>query len=188
MQPMKDIYAKAIAAENAGEVLNASIFGCFPLADIPHVGLSAIVVADGDKDGAERLLYDIMQEGWERRDEFVFPVEPIEKSVSEAKALDGGPVILSDHGDNTGSGGNQDVMAVLAEVIHQDLDDVCAGPFCDPAPVAQTFFVDAQVSRRRQLHDHRADVHRRAVQHRPLRRARHRQGRNRRQRRPIRAL
>lgn len=137
MQPMKDIYAKAIAAENAGEVLNASIFGCFPLADIPHVGLSAIVVADGDKDGAERLLYDIMQEGWERRDEFVFPVEPIEKSVSEAKALDGGPVILIDHGDNTGSGGNQDVMAVLAEVIHQDLDDVCAGPFCDPATVAQ---------------------------------------------------
>ena len=137
MQPMKDMYAKAIAAESAGEVLNASIFGCFPLADIPHVGLSAIVVADGDKDTAERLLYDIMQEGWERRDEFVFPVEPIEKSVSEAKALDDGPVILIDHGDNTGSGGNQDVMAVLAEVVRQDLDDVCAGPFCDPATVAQ---------------------------------------------------
>ncbi len=137
MQPMKDMYAKAIAAESAGTVLNASIFGCFPLADIPHVGLSAIVVADGDKDGAERLLYDILNEGWERREEFVFPVEPVEKSISEAKALDGRPVFLVDQGDNGGSGGNQDVMAVLKEVLRQDLDNVCAGPFCDPESVAQ---------------------------------------------------
>lgn len=143
MQPMKDLYAKAIAAEADGSVLNASIFGCFPLADIPHVGLSAIVVADGDKDSAERLLYDILNEGWERREEFVFPVEPVETSVAEAKALDDGPVILVDHGDNCGSGGNQDVMAVLAEVMRQDLDDVCAGPFCDPETVAQ--LIDAGV-------------------------------------------
>jgi microcystin degradation protein MlrC len=143
MQPMKDMYAKAIAAEEEGTVLNASIFGCFPLADIPHVGLSAIVVADGDKDGAERLLYDILNEGWERREEFVFPVEPIEKSISEAKALNDGPVVLVDHGDNCGSGGNQDVMAVLAEVLRQDLDNVCAGPFCDPESVAQ--MIDAGI-------------------------------------------
>ena len=143
MQPMQDMYAKAIAAESDGTVLNASIFGCFPLADIPHVGLSAVIVADADKDGAERLLYDILNVGWERREEFVFPVEPIEKSISEAKALDEGPVILVDHGDNCGSGGNQDVMAVLGEVIRQDLEEVCAGPFCDPETVAQ--MIDAGV-------------------------------------------
>ena len=67
-------------------------------------------------------LFDLMRELWEKREEFVFEVEPIEKSITEAKSLgrdDGGegPIMLIDHGDNCGSGGNQDVMAVLAEVI-----------------------------------------------------------------------
>ncbi len=137
MQPMKDMYAKAIAAEASGAVLNASVFGCFPLADIPHVGLSAIVVADGSRDEGERLLYDILREGWDRRDEFIFEVEQVADSIAKAKALADGPVLLIDHGDNTGSGGNQDVMAVLAEVLRQGLQDVCAGPFCDPDSVAQ---------------------------------------------------
>ncbi|MEX2616557.1 MAG: M81 family metallopeptidase [Alphaproteobacteria bacterium] len=143
MQPMRDMYAKAIAAESSGAVLNASVFGCFPLADIPHVGLSAIVVADGSRDDGERLLYDILREGWDRRDEFVFNVEPVADSIAKAKALDDGPVLLIDHGDNTGSGGNQDVMAVLAEVMRQGLENVCAGPFCDPQSVAR--MIDAGV-------------------------------------------
>ena len=49
-QPMKDIMDRAIAAEANGEVLTASIFGGFPLSDIPHTGLSVIVVSDGDSE------------------------------------------------------------------------------------------------------------------------------------------
>src|SRR3546814_6081178 len=75
------------------------------------------------------------------RSGFVCNVEPIADSVAEARRRaerDGsGPVILVDHGDNCGSGGNQDVMAVLEEVIRQDLDDVAAGPFTDPESVAK---------------------------------------------------
>lgn len=137
MQPMKAVMDRAIAAEADGRVLNASLFGCFPLSDIQHVGLSGVVVADGSRDDAERFLFDLMDELWDRRAEFVFEVEPVERSILSAKVLgDGdGPVILVDHGDNTGSGGNQDVMAVLAEVIRQELNNVCAGPFCDPEAV-----------------------------------------------------
>ncbi|MDE0812547.1 MAG: M81 family metallopeptidase [Alphaproteobacteria bacterium] len=149
MEPMKSMMAKAIAAESDGRVLNASIFGCFPLADIPHVGLSAIVVGDkrNDPDQAERLLYDILGEGWDRREEFIYPVEPVETSITDAKSLaeseGDGPIILADHGENTGSGGSQDVMAVLQEVMRQGLTNVVAGPFCDPTSV-QTM-VDAGV-------------------------------------------
>jgi microcystin degradation protein MlrC len=139
MQPMKDMMAKAIAAESDGSVLNASIFGCFPLADIPHVGLSALVVGDRGSDQAERLLYDILNEGWERREEFIYPVEPVADSIGQATALadkpGDGPIILADHGENTGSGGSQDVMAVLGEVMRQGLSNVAAGPFCDPETV-----------------------------------------------------
>jgi microcystin degradation protein MlrC len=149
MEPMKSMMTKAIAAESDGRVLNASIFGCFPLADIPHVGLSAIVVGDkrNDPDQAERLLYDILGEGWDRREEFIYPVEPVETSITDAKSLaeseGDGPIILADHGENTGSGGSQDVMAVLQEVMRQGLTNVVAGPFCDPTSV-QTM-VDAGV-------------------------------------------
>ena len=36
-----------------------------------------------------------------------------------------------------GSGGSTDVTVVLAEVMRQGLNDVCAGPFWDPASVAR---------------------------------------------------
>lgn len=148
-QPMKDIMDKAIAAEAGGRVLNASVFGGFPLADIPHVGLGAVVVADRDRAAAEGLLDELMDLAWERRADFVFPIEPMEESIARAKTLEGGPVILVDHGDNTGAGGNQDVMAVLAEVIEQGLEDVAVGPVCDPDSVAR--MVEAGVGSEIQL-------------------------------------
>src|SRR5256886_4151730 len=40
-QPMKDIMDRADAAETGGSVLNASVFGGFPPADIPHISCSA---------------------------------------------------------------------------------------------------------------------------------------------------
>jgi len=136
-QPMKDIMDRAMAAEADGSVLNASVFGGFPLADIPHVGLSAVVVAEGNATAAGALLDELMDLAWQRRPEFVFPIEPMAESVAAAKELDDGPVILVDHGDNCGAGGNQDIMDVLEEVMRQELKDVVAGPFWDPAAVAQ---------------------------------------------------
>ena len=140
-QPMKDIMDRAIAAEASGEVLNASVFGGFPLADIPCVGLHGVVVVDGDRATGERLLHELMSTAWERRADFVFEIEPFEASVARAEDLVGGPVLLADHGDVAGSGGSTDVMAVLAEAIRQGLDDMCAGPICDPQTVAH--MVDA---------------------------------------------
>ncbi len=136
-QPMKDIMDRAMAAEAGGEVLNASIFGGFPLADIPHVGLSAVVVGDGDAAKAGGLLDELMEQAWDRRAEFVFEIEPIEMSLARARALDDGPVILVDHGDNCGAGGPQDNMDVLEQVLQLGLEDVAAGPIWDPDSVAQ---------------------------------------------------
>ena len=136
-QPMKDVMDRAITAEAAGEVLNASVFGCFPLADIPWVGLHGVIVADsGAADAGQALLRDLMAMAWERRADFVFQVEPVADSIARAAALADGPIVLADHGDVAGSGGSTDVTTVLAEVMRQELTDVCAGPFWDPASVA----------------------------------------------------
>ena len=136
-QPMKDIMDRAKVAEAGGEVLHASIFGGFPLADIPHVGLSAVVVGDGDAPGAGRLLDELMAQAWERRADFIFEIEPVETSLNRAQALDDGPIILVDHGDNCGAGGPQDNMDVLEEVLRLGLEDVAAGPIWDPESVAR---------------------------------------------------
>lgn len=135
-QPMKDIMDKAMKAEAEGVVLNASVFGGFPLADIPHVGLSVVIVAEKSKKAeAEQLLDELCDMAWSRRDDFVYEVEPLTTSIAKAKQLEHGPVILVDHGDNCGAGGVTDVMAVLEEVMKQELTDVVAGPIWDPQAV-----------------------------------------------------
>src|SRR5262245_24069744 len=48
--PMKEIMDLAIVAETRGTVLNASVFGGFPHADIPHISCSAVMVCDGQAD------------------------------------------------------------------------------------------------------------------------------------------
>lgn len=137
-QPMKDIMDRAMAAERDGEVLNASVFGGFPLADIPYVGLTVVIVADrGKEEAGQRLLDTLTAMAWERRADFVFPIEPMAASIARAKTLESGPVVLVDHGDNCGAGGPTDQMSVLAEVMRQGLDDVVAGPFWDPVAVAE---------------------------------------------------
>ncbi|MFP6770852.1 MAG: M81 family metallopeptidase [Alphaproteobacteria bacterium] len=136
-QPMKDIMNRAMAAEAAGEVLHASIFGGFPLADIPHVGLSAVVVGDGEPAAAGALLDELMAQAWDRRADFVFEIGPVETSLARARDLEGGPIILVDHGDNCGAGGPQDNMEVLEEVLRLGLEDVAAGPIWDPESVGR---------------------------------------------------
>jgi microcystin degradation protein MlrC len=139
--PMKDIMDRAIAAEAAGDVLNASVFGGFPQADIEHLGLSAVVVCDESAAGrdarARALCESLLDQAWERREDFRYRGEPLAESIARARQMTEGPVILVDHGDNTASGGTQDVMSVLEEVFRQQLDDVVAGPFCDPQAVAR---------------------------------------------------
>ena len=134
-QPMKDIMDRAIQAEASGEVLNASVFGGFPLSDIPHTGLSVIVVSDGDKATGDRVRDELLSMAWQRRSEFVFDFEPMDVSVARAGALTTGPIVLADHGDNCGAGGITDDMTVLEEVMKQGLQDVVAGPYCDPMTV-----------------------------------------------------
>jgi microcystin degradation protein MlrC len=136
-QPMKDVMDMAIDAETRGIVLNASVLGGFPQSDIPHLSCSAIVVCDGDTTRGQALLERMLDLAWRRRADFLYKGAPLDSQVAHARRLTEGPVILVDHGDNTASGGTQDVMSVVAEVMRQGLDDVLVGPICDPTAVAR---------------------------------------------------
>ena len=149
MQPMKDIMDKAMAAEASGAVLNASVFGGFPMADIPHVGLTAVIVVDErDRAIAETFRDELLDESWRRRADFVYDVVPLDQSFAEAKRLEGGPIVLVDHGDNVFSGGIQDVMETVEAAFKHGLSDMAVGPIWDPHAVKQmvTAGVGAQVT------------------------------------------
>jgi microcystin degradation protein MlrC len=137
-EPMKSLIALARAKEAEG-LLAATIFGGFPLADTPAAGLSAICIADGDAAAARRATQELLDAAWAQRADFLYRHEPLGAALTRAKeAAEGadGPVLLLDHADNVGSGGTEDVMTVIREVIRQGLEDVAVAAVCDPAAVA----------------------------------------------------
>ncbi len=136
-EPMKTLLAMARRKEEEDGLLAATVFGGFPLADIQEAGLSAVVVADGDASRAESASEDLLDAAWERRADFIYQGEPLHEAIARAKKLEQGPVILLDHSDNTASGGTQDVMAVLAEVISQGLENVAVHSVKDPEAVRE---------------------------------------------------
>ncbi len=137
-RPMGPLIELARQAESGG-LLAASVFGGFPLADVPFAGVSVVAIADGNRTGAREVCDQILDAAWEERAEFVFADEPLDESISRAAELDDGPIILLDHADNTASGGTQDTTAVLAEVMRQGLDDVAMFAIYDPEIVDQMF-------------------------------------------------
>jgi microcystin degradation protein MlrC len=133
-EPMKALVEAARAAET-GPILAATVFGGFPLADMPDAGLSAIVVADGNLAAAESARDALLDRAWAGRDDFLYRGEPLDQAVARARRIEHGPVLLLDHADNCGSGGTQDVMTVIEEVLRQDLDEVAVGAVWDPEAV-----------------------------------------------------
>ena len=133
-EPMKTMIALAREEEKNG-LLAASVFGGFALADIRNAGLSIVTVADGNRARAEEASERLLGVAWKEKAEWLFHSEPLADTVARAKTMTEGPVILLDHADNSASGGTQDTVAVLAEVIDQGLEDVAMFGICDPDAV-----------------------------------------------------
>lgn len=136
-EPFKTLIRMTREVEDSGEVLAATVFGGFALADIEDAGISCVTIADGDRAAAEAVAARLTDDMWTRRDEHLYRHVPLAEAVARAKTIEDGPVILLDHADNTGSGGTQDVMTVIAEVMRQGLEDVAVGGLWDPQAVRQ---------------------------------------------------
>ncbi|HJN04183.1 MAG TPA: M81 family metallopeptidase [Alphaproteobacteria bacterium] len=134
-EPMKTLMRMCEEAEKAPDILAATVFGGFPMADIADAGTSAIVVADANRVRAEAVRGSLLETAWARREEFAYQGAPLADTVARAKTLTDGPVILLDHADNCGSGANQDVMTVINEVLRQNLEDVAVATVWDPGAV-----------------------------------------------------
>ncbi|MBL8349770.1 MAG: M81 family metallopeptidase [Burkholderiaceae bacterium] len=140
--PNQELQARCREMEAQG-ALCASLFVGFPNADIEFAGLSAVVVTDGDPALATRWRDELLAMAWEKRQAFVYRIEPLAESMARAKALadakpaGSGPVVLLDHSDNCASGGTMDTMTVLGAMLDAGLDGAAAFAIYDPAAVQQ---------------------------------------------------
>jgi len=101
-----------------------------------------VVVADGDRAGAEAAATRMAAAIWAQRDGYIYRSEPRAESLARAVALARGaerPVLLLDHGDNCNSGGTCDTTAVLEAALGCGMEGVLAGLLCDPEAVAAMF-------------------------------------------------
>jgi len=134
-EPMYALISASKLAEK-GSILGVTVFGGFPLADFYDSGLSAVIVSDGDEQTAIRTRDYLLNKAWEKREDFVYQITSLSESLTTAKNLSEWPILLLDHADNCGSGGTQDVMTVIYEVIKQGFENVAMAAIYDPEAVS----------------------------------------------------
>ncbi|MFC0530310.1 M81 family metallopeptidase [Phytohabitans kaempferiae] len=112
--PMADVLAdlRTVLAEPG--VLTATVAEGYPYADVPEMGMSVVVVTDGDPVAADRHARWLASRVWARRELFdttrLSPVDALRRASEAAR----GPVLLLDVGDNIGGGSPGDSVVLLA--------------------------------------------------------------------------
>lgn len=151
--PMAEVMAKAREYEEHDGIRKVNVFPGFHQADIPSMGFSVPVVADGDPDAAAAVSQKLAEYVWDRREDFVGDFPEPEEAVSEAREViesremaDAGPVVMADVGDNPGGGGAADGTTVLRELLGQGLTNAGFAIMRDPDIVAEC--VEAGVGKR----------------------------------------
>ena len=121
--PMDEVLRRVHHAEQQPGILSASVSTGFPWADVPQLGASVFVVADGDRDLAQRTADELAAWIWERRADWQEPPPSIAEGLAAGERLGRWPIILGDFNDNTGGGAPGDSTAVLRTFVERSLKD-----------------------------------------------------------------
>jgi microcystin degradation protein MlrC len=119
LDPMAAMMKVVEQIEQHPDVLSASLANGHCWADIPDVGVTAVVVVKGDAELAQREANRLAAAFWERRTEFRVSAEAysVDEAIEKAMAAPESTVFLSDSGDNPGAGGTTDVPLVLERLL-----------------------------------------------------------------------
>ncbi|MBL6617568.1 MAG: M81 family metallopeptidase [Reyranella sp.] len=129
--PWMDLVQRALTWEAREPDLYVNFFFGFPFADVPDVGMTFQVMANGDPALARHVADDMAAAAWRQRKALIgsTKVYTIPEGVTlakEAVARGATPVVLADHSDRSGS-----ATWILKEVIEQDLSDVLIATVAD---------------------------------------------------------
>ena len=135
--PMREAIAELHRIEAQPGVVCGSIATCFPLADIPHMGASAYVVTDNDRNLAQKHADELGDWIFERRADWQAILPNTREALRQAEAAGKYPVVFADRNDNTGGGSPGDSTGVLRTFIEAGLSDACILYIVDPEAVKQ---------------------------------------------------
>ena len=109
-----------VEMERDRRVLCAGLATVQPWLDIPELGCAVVVVSDGDEALARKLCKDLAGEVWQKREQYLPTLTPVEDAVRQAFEEKEGLVVLSDSADSTTSGAPGDSTWVLRELVKYD--------------------------------------------------------------------
>lgn len=113
-EPLRGLMAECEALIREPGILSASVVQGYPYADVPEMGMSFLVVADGDAALAREKARWLARRAWGRRADFDLAGPGPEEALRRALAAPRGPVVLMDTGDNIGAGSAADSTVLLA--------------------------------------------------------------------------
>lgn len=134
--PARRLWARAEALEREGRAEAVSIFPVQAWMDIQEMGSAVVVVSNGDPRAADLQAAALAQRFWDSRKEFEATLTPVEKAIELALATKGGPVVLAESSDSTGSGSPGDSTGVLKHLVKAALTGPAAIFLVDPEAVA----------------------------------------------------
>jgi len=136
-EPMRSIVARAHELERTPGVLTITVAGGFPPADVEEAGFCVLVTTDGDPGLARRLADELAGLAWQRRDGFLGGVASWEEAAAALRAIQHGPLVLVDIGDNPWTGGTGDSAELLRFLLHEGARDAALALIADPESVAR---------------------------------------------------
>lgn len=135
--PMDEVLRRVHEIEARPGIICVTIATGFPWADVPEVGSSVMVVADGDEALAHRTADELAAWIWERRDRWYSPPLTVRAGLQRGEELGSYPIILADHADNTGGGSPGDSTEVLRTFLDLGLQDALILYLVDPEVAGQ---------------------------------------------------
>jgi microcystin degradation protein MlrC len=119
-EPLLPITKASMDLEQSNaKILAVSVMGGYQYSDVPYMGPSVIVVADGDRALAEKEAKRFGDMLWSSRDRIVLKIPDPAAAVKQAMAATKFPVALFDTGDNVGGGSSADSTFILDELVKQ---------------------------------------------------------------------
>jgi microcystin degradation protein MlrC len=100
------------------------------------MGCAVVSVTNGDLSAAQRQADTLARRLWNNKKAFEVTLTPVPEALEEALKIDGGPVVLAESSDSTGSGSPGDSTGVLKYLVRAPLTGPEAIFLVDPASVA----------------------------------------------------
>ena len=125
---------KQIEADDA-DVLSLSVIHGFMAGDVPEMGTKTIAITDGKAEKGVHLARTLGLELFSKRGTFMMPSMDEKQAVTQALAVEKGPVVIADMWDNPGGGTAGDATVLLGELLVRSVTNVAVGMIWDPIAV-----------------------------------------------------